>query len=127
VSFTTLEYCIFISTIFLLYWFILKRNIRQQNVLILIGSYIFYGWWDWRFLFLIFLSSLVDFLIGQGLGKTENQLKRKILLYCSLATNLGILFLFKYFDFFLNTLKKLFLIDHTQFLTIDIILFFLSW
>ncbi|MFY0594216.1 MBOAT family O-acyltransferase [Roseivirga sp.] len=121
-SFTTLDFAVFVSVVFLLYWFLLKKNVKWQNTLILIASYVFYGWWDWKFLSLIIISSLVDYLIGVGLGRTEHNLKRKILLYSSLATNLGILFLFKYFDFFLDAFKVLFSIENTQFQAIDMVL-----
>jgi len=67
-----------------------------------VASYIFYGWWDWRFLSLIFFSSLVDYFIGLGLLKQENQTKRKILLWTSILVNLGFLGFFKYYNFFLD-------------------------
>ena len=121
-SFTTLEFAVFVSVVFLLYWFAFSKSIKQQNVLILLASYAFYGWWDWRFLALIFISSMVDFLVGLGLEKTEDNRERKALLYVSLATNLGILFLFKYFNFFLATFKTLFSIHSSQFQAINVIL-----
>jgi len=65
--------------------------------------YIFYGWWDWRFLSLIFFTSSVDFLIGVGLGKTEIKKNRKIFLVTSIFLNIGLLFFFKYFNFFIDS------------------------
>lgn len=123
-SFNSLEYGIFFALFFVLYWFVTNRNLRWQNILILVSSYIFYGWWDWRFLILIFTSSLADFLIGQGLNKTEDKRKRKWLLYASLAVNLGILGFFKYFNFFLDSFKALFgnLSPVAEWSTLDIIL-----
>jgi len=121
-SFITIEYSLFLLTVFLLYWLVLKDSIKKQNVLLLLASYTFYGWWDWRFLILIFISSLVDFVVGQLLEKTEEKLQRKLLLYASLSVNLGILFLFKYFNFFLSAFKSLLSIPETSFSTLDIIL-----
>ena len=122
-TFTTLEYAIFLNLTLVIYWFLLGKDFKKQNTLILIVSYIFYGWWDWRFLALIFISSLTDFLIGQFLGKTESLPKRKLLLYSSLIINLGILFTFKYFNFFIDTFKSCFYTSSsTGFLNIDVIL-----
>ncbi|WP_250433632.1 MBOAT family O-acyltransferase [Hanstruepera flava] len=71
--------------------------------MLLVASYVFYGWWDWRFLFLIFISSLVDFVVGQKIYKTENKKKRKGFLMVSLLVNLGFLVYFKYSNFFIET------------------------
>jgi len=100
--FNSIDFAIFLPLVFLLYWFLPQRNIRNQNILLVLASYIFYGWWDWRFLSLIFFSTVVDFLIGQRLGKEGNQRKRKGLLFLSLFINLGFLGFFKYYNFFLD-------------------------
>ena len=71
-------------------------------MLVLVASYVFYGWWDWRFLTLILLSTLVDFSIGKSLHKTTNSQKRKQLLWVSLVFNLGLLGFFKYYHFFID-------------------------
>ncbi|QVY67212.1 MBOAT family protein [Polaribacter sp. Q13] len=99
--FNSFEFLLFLPTVFILYWFVFKK-LRIQNILLLIASYIFYGWWDWRFLFLIILSTLVDYAIGIQLEKTDHQQKRKLLLWCSLIFNLGLLVFFKYFNFFID-------------------------
>ncbi len=99
--FNSIEFLIFLPTIFLLYWFVFKQ-LKTQNILILIASYVFYGWWDWRFLFLIVLSTLVDYTMGLQLEKTEQQQKRKYLLWMSLVFNLGLLGFFKYYNFFID-------------------------
>ncbi|QXP69196.1 MBOAT family protein [Polaribacter sp. R2A056_3_33] len=99
--FNSLEFLLFLPTVFTLYWFVLKK-LKVQNLLILVASYIFYGWWDWRFLSLILLSTLVDYSIGLQLNKTENSHKRKYLLWLSLGFNLGLLGFFKYFNFFIE-------------------------
>ena len=78
-------------------------KITARNALILIASYVFYGWWDWRFLFLIGFSSLVDYYVGQWIFKSNEDKKRKSLLYISLFVNLGFLVYFKYANFFIDS------------------------
>ena len=123
-NFTSLEFSIFFAVFFVIYWFVLNNNLKSQNILILVASYIFYGWWDWRFLSLIFISSLVDFFIGKFLMLTDDAVKRKRLLYISLGVNLGLLGFFKYFNFFIDTFKTALHIVHipAHFSTLDIIL-----
>ncbi|GGF32036.1 MBOAT family O-acyltransferase [Echinicola rosea] len=100
---TSLEFAIFLPIVFFLYWFVLKNKLRLQNALILVASYVFYGWWDWRFLILIAISSLVDFLVGIGLNNVSDKPKRNVLLGISLLVNLGMLGFFKYYNFFLDS------------------------
>jgi alginate O-acetyltransferase complex protein AlgI len=76
---------------------------RGQNLFILVASYLFYGYWDWRFTFLILASTIVDFWVGQRLHRALNQKHRKLLLLVSIAVNLGILGFFKYFNFFIDS------------------------
>ena len=99
--FNTIEFLIFLIVVFVLYWFVFKKT-KQQNILILLASYVFYGWWDWRFLSLIFLSTLVDFSIGKYLEVTDEKIKRKWALAISLIFNLGMLGFFKYYNFFIE-------------------------
>lgn len=99
--FNSIDFLIFLPTVFVMYWFVLKP-IKLQNILILVSSYIFYGWWDWRFLSLIFLSTFVDYAIGLKLSKTEDKNRRKQLLWMSLLFNLGMLGFFKYYNFFID-------------------------
>lgn len=101
--FNSIEFMIFLPIVFLLYWFVTNKNLKIQNALLLVASYIFYGWWDWRFLSLILFSSFVDYLVGIGLSKQENQSKRKLLLLTSIFVNLGFLMYFKYFNFFIDS------------------------
>lgn len=101
--FNSIDFAIFLPLVFILYWFVTNKNLKLQNILIVISSYIFYGWWDWRFLSLVFYSSIVDFLVGIWLGKQENPVKRKVLLSISIAGNLGLLVFFKYYNFFLDS------------------------
>ncbi|MEL7341571.1 MAG: MBOAT family protein, partial [Bacteroidota bacterium] len=102
--FNSIEFAVFLPLTFLLYWFVFQRSLRLQNAFILAVSYLFYGWWDWRFLGLIFISSLADFFIGPALYREEDQSRRKWLLALSLSLNLGILGFFKYYNFFVDSL-----------------------
>ncbi len=101
--FNSLIFLAFLPIVFALYWFVFKRSLKWQNIFIIVASYVFYGWWDWRFLFLIGFSSVMDFFFGLAIGKTEKQKKRKWLLIASLIINLGILGFFKYFNFFVDS------------------------
>lgn len=100
--FTSIEFAIFLPIVFILYWFVLDRNLKVQNFLILAASYVFYGWWDWRFLSLIIFSSLVDYYVGKELDRHENPTGRKLLLFTSVFINIGFLGIFKYFNFFVE-------------------------
>lgn len=101
--FNTVDFAIFFPTVILLYWTVFKKSLSLQNLFLVVVSYIFYAFWDWRFLSLIFLSTIVDYSVGLWLGKTENLNKRKLLLGISLVFNLGMLMTFKYFNFFIET------------------------
>lgn len=100
--FNSLDFAIFLPIVFILYWFVANKNLKLQNFLIVVSSYLFYGWWDWRFLSLIIFSTIIDYSIGVRLSKEENQLKRKTLLWISIGVNLGFLGFFKYYNFFLD-------------------------
>ena len=101
--FNSLEFLIFLPVVFCLYWFVFNKNLFFQNLLILFASYLFYGWWDYRFLSLIMFSTVVDFFIGQKIHMSKDVTLRKMYLILSLATNLGILGFFKYFNFFIDS------------------------
>jgi alginate O-acetyltransferase complex protein AlgI len=100
-NFATFEFAVFLVCVYLPY---LVMNHRQQNFYLLIASYIFYGAWDWRFLALIWFSTLVDYWVGLLLERTENKTKRRLLLMISIVTNLGMLGFFKYFGFFVDSM-----------------------
>lgn len=102
--FNSLEFFIFLPIVFVLYWFVLNKQLKIQNVLLLIASYVFYGWWDVRFLSLIMLSTILDYYIGIKIHNTENQKTRKHWLRLSMMFNLGLLGFFKYFNFFIDSL-----------------------
>ena len=105
--FNSIEFFLFFPLVFCLYWFILQKSIKLQNLFILIASYFFYGWWDWRFLGLIIISSASDYCIGIVLSKSEEHLKRKLYLAFSLILNLGLLMVFKYYNFFIDSFHDL--------------------
>ncbi|MCL4153542.1 UNVERIFIED_CONTAM: hypothetical protein GTU68_059919 [Idotea baltica] len=106
--FNSLEFGVFIPIVFILYWFVFNKSVKLQNVFVLFASYVFYGWWDWRFLILIAVSSFVDFSVGQALNRTDDAQRRKYLLWVSLSVNLGLLGFFKYFNFFLDSFRTAF-------------------
>lgn len=105
--FNSYEFLFFFSGVFLLYWLVFQKNLKAQNIFLLVSSYFFYGWWDWRFLALIFFSSFVDYICGLKINKAQDSFNRKTLLGISLAVNLGLLGLFKYFDFFISSTVEL--------------------
>jgi alginate O-acetyltransferase complex protein AlgI len=100
--FNTIDFTIFLPIVFLLYWFIFNKSLKLQNLLIVVSSYVFYGWWDWRFLSLIIFSTIVDFSIGNKLRSEKSPSRRKIFLWSSIVVNLGFLGFFKYYNFFLD-------------------------
>ncbi len=104
--FNSVDFALFLPIVFILYWVLLKKSVYGQNLLILTASYFFYGVWDWRFLILIAFSSLVDFFAGLLIASSENKGKKKVFLALSLTVNLGLLFTFKYFNFFIDSFSK---------------------
>ena len=105
--FNSFEFLIFLPIVFLLYWFVFRTR-RWQNLLVVIASYFFYGWWDWRFLLLIALTSLCSYGSGLLLEHFEDQRrKQKIVSALNIVLNLGILGVFKYYNFFIENLDAL--------------------
>lgn len=100
--FNSIDFAIFLPIVFCVYW-LFKTNIKAQNVVILVSSYIFYGWWDYRFLGLIFFSSLIDYVISLQIPRRREKINKKLLLGLSIFVNLGLLIFFKYSNFFLDT------------------------
>lgn len=108
-DFNSFEYLIFLPVVFLLYWF-LFRTVRWRNLFLVAASYVFYGWWDWRFLGLIMFSTLTGYVSGLRIGVPDGSgrsVGAKIWLWLCVGINLGILFLFKYFDFFVQSFRRL--------------------
>ncbi len=106
--FNSIDFAVFLPIVFLLYWFVFKKNLKLQNILLLVASYLFYGWWDWRFLSLIFFSTLVDYFVGRQLAHKEKSKTRKLLLWLSILVNLGFLGFFKYYNFFIENFTQAF-------------------
>lgn len=106
--FTSLDFGIFLPIVFLLYWFVFQYNYRLQNLLIVAASYLFYGWWDVRFLILILVSTAVDYSIGWALENAKEDRRRKLLLATSVLVNLGLLGFFKYYNFFIENFAAAF-------------------
>lgn len=106
--FNSIEFAIFLPVVFFLYWFATNHDLKLQNLLVVASSFFFYGWWDWRFLFLMIFSASVDFVVGILLEKQNDERKRKLLLLCSLTANLGVLGFFKYFNFFAGNFSAAF-------------------
>ena len=104
-SFVSVAFFVFFPIVFAVYW-LLGRHLRWQNLCLLVASYVFYGWWDWRFLILILITSLSSFASGLWLERTQH---RKAVVASNIILNLGILGTFKYYDFFVENLLHLFL------------------
>lgn len=101
--FNSIDFAIFFPLVFFIYWLFFSKDVRSRNIFLLAVSYLFYGWWDWRFLSLIVISSFVDFIVGKKIYSEEDPKKRKQLLLVSLIVNLGFLGFFKYFNFFIDS------------------------
>ena len=100
--FNSIEYLIFLPIVFIIYW-LLKNSYKNQNILLLISSYVFYGWWDYRFLSLIIFSSFLDYFVGQKIEEAIGEKRKKRWLLVSLCSNLGLLGVFKYYNFFADS------------------------
>jgi len=110
--FNSFDFFLFFTIVIILYYILRKKE--YQNILLLIMSYYFYGSWNVSFLSLIIISTIVDFFIGKKIYIISNKKHRKILLFCSMATNLGILAVFKYYNFFISNLIELFSISNSN-------------
>lgn len=101
--FNSIEFAVFLPIVFILYWFIVNKNLKAQNILLLIASYLFYGWWDWRFLFLLALLSLTNFFFGIKIEKNEAKRNGRRWFILGLIINIGFLGVFKYYNFFIDS------------------------
>ena len=126
--FNSFEFALFLPIVFLLYWFVFdyaiskcKRQLLLQNLFIVVASYIFYGWWDWRFLILIAITTVLSFLSGIGIEKAPTQRAKKAVMIANIIVNLGILGVYKYYDFFAQEFAQLFGIE-SDFLLLYLIL-----
>ena len=101
--FNSLNFAIFLPIVFVLYWFVANKNLKLQNSLLLVSSYFFYACWDWRFLFLLIFSTLLDYYTGIKMSDSKNQTGKKFWFWLSISVNLGFLGVFKYYNFFANS------------------------
>lgn len=106
-NFHSITFAIFLPVVFLIYWELCHR-VRVQNLFIIAVSYLFYGWWDRRFLLLIFLCTLSAYGAGLTLGRLSGRGARRVVLWSEIVLNVGVLVLFKYFNFFSESLQALF-------------------
>ncbi len=113
--FNSIQFAIFLPIVFLLYWFVFDRfiskskwQLRLQNAFVVVASYVFYGWWDWRFLLLIAFTSFCSWGSGILIGNADSKKKAKTWMWLNIMLNLGILALFKYYDFFVTEFAELF-------------------
>ena len=96
--FNSISFAIFLPIVFFLYWFVMNKSLKFQNILLLVASYFFYACWDWRFLFLLIFSTFLDYYTG--LKMAENRKWKKFWFWLSISINLGFLGVFKYYNFF---------------------------
>jgi D-alanyl-lipoteichoic acid acyltransferase DltB (MBOAT superfamily) len=105
--FNSFEYLLFLPIVFLVYWLIKPEKFRWQNVLLIISSYIFYGYWDYRFLFLLIFSTSLDYFMGLKIFDSKSKIRKKVWLLISIVVNLGFLGFFKYYNFFIESFAEL--------------------
>lgn len=105
--FNSLTYAIFLPVVFIIYWFVLDRKLKLQNIFLLAASYYFYSCWDWRFVFLLAFSTILDYYSGIMIYKAESKSLQKFWLILSVGINLGFLGFFKYYNFFIESFAGL--------------------
>ena len=121
--FNSIEFAIFLPIVFLLYWFAFGKNLKLQNLFIVVASYVFYGWWDWRFLGLLVFTSLFSYGSGLLIEKyRDTPRKAKTVNVLNIVVNLLILGVFKYYDFFVTSFADAFLGGKTEGLLLKVIL-----
>ncbi len=123
-QFNSLSFAVFLPIVFLLYWFVFNRHVRWQNLFVVAASYLFYGMWDWRFLFLIAFTSLCSWGSGLLIGRyrAASPKKAKLLSALNIVVNLLILGVFKYYNFFATAFADLFLHGQSDGLLLHVIL-----
>ena len=104
--FNSISFAIFLPIVFFLYWFVAKRNYKYQNILLLVASYFFYACWDYRFMFLLMFSTLLDYFTGLKMFDSKTKNGKKFWFWLSISINLGFLGFFKYFNFFVESFAE---------------------
>ena len=122
--FNSLSFTLFLPIVFLLYWFATKGNSKAQNILLLVASYFFYACWDYRFLFLLIFSTLLDYFTGLKMDESSTKKIRRFWFWLSVSINLGFLAVFKYYNFFAESFANAlsFVGIQTNFWTLQVIL-----
>lgn len=105
--FNTLNFAFFLPVVLLLYWYATDKNLKAQNILLLLSSYFFYSCWDYRFLFLLIFSTALDFFAGKKIYQSKTTNQKRFWLWLSIIINLGFLSVFKYYDFFAESFSEL--------------------
>lgn len=105
--FNSFSFLIFLPVVFILYWFVFHKKFQYQNILLLFASFYFYACWDWRFMFLLLFSILLDYVSGIKIENSSGKHEAKIWLTLSIAINLGFLGFFKYYNFFIESFADL--------------------
>jgi len=106
--FNSFSFAVFLPVVFVLYWFASKRNLKIQNAILLAASYFFYASWDWRFTFILIFSTLLDYFTGIKIHEAKERRFKKIWLWISVGINLGVLGVFKYYNFFVESFAEAF-------------------
>jgi len=101
--FNSLEFAFFLAIVFIIYWFVINKNILNQNMFLLLASWFFYGCWDWRFLFLLIIISFLNYFIGIKIDRSKVSIKKKFWLLAGIIFDIGILGVFKYYNFFIQS------------------------
>lgn len=104
--FNSFDYLFFLPIVFILYWFFAKKSIKLQNILLLLSSYLFYATWDWKFLFLLIFSTLLDYFTGLKMARSSTVQNKRFWFWLSISVNLGFLGVFKYYNFFITSFAE---------------------
>lgn len=112
--FNSISFAIFLPIVFVIYWFITNRKLSHQNLLLLISSYFFYACWDYRFLFLLFFSTFLDYFTGIKIFNSKSIKQRRFWFWLSIIVNLGFLCIFKYYNFFVESFVTILLHSGSQ-------------
>lgn len=108
--FNSIAFALFLPLVFALYWSLRRSGDppRAQNIVLIVAGFVFYGWWDWRFLLLLLATSMTDYVVALAMRNAQAPPRRKMLLAISLVGNLGTLGMFKYYDFFARSFAEAF-------------------
>lgn len=105
--FNSIQFAIFLPVVFVLYWFVTGKSLRWQNILLLVASYFFYACWDYRFLFLLMFSTLLDYFTGLKMHDAPDRKGKRFWFWTSVIVNLGFLAVFKYYNFFADSFAEM--------------------